>query len=341
MLDAAPRSGSIQLAAPEATERDYATEYPFRSGGYVLSIFSKALHGLILRALAKGPMRLAQLRRDVGGPAQTTLRGNLETLLRMGALEKVHANGKAALVDNTLTPLGHEMLVVADAVDTWLADAPQGPLRLEGEAGKTSIKALVNGWGSTMLRALAVRPFTLTELDNLISSFSYPSLERRLAAMRLVDLITPVPNGGGGTPYAVSDWLRRAMAPLLAAMRCERRHLAEETAPLTRIDVETVLLLVLPLVSLPADAEGVSQLAVQAGNSSDGRSAGIRLSAQAGKLVGCTSKLQARPENWIRGSANHWLDALVEGRSDQLEVYGDRTLTLDMVDNLHRALFVT
>lgn len=316
-------------------------EYPFRSGGYALSIFSKALHGLILRALATGPMRLADLRRAVGGPAQTTLRGNLDTLFAIGALEKRQGNGRANMVYNALTPIGKEMLLVADAVDAWLARAPNGPLQLENETGKTSIKALVNGWDSTMLRALAVRPFTLTELDNLISAFSYPALERRLAAMRLAGLLTPAPLGnGGGTPYAVADWLRRAVAPLLAGVRCERRHMAEETAPLTRIDVETILLLALPLTALSPEAEGVSQLAVHGGDGSGWRSAGVRLSARAGQIVGCTSKLDASSESWICGSATHWLDALVEGRSDQLEVYGDRALTLGVVDNLHRALFI-
>jgi DNA-binding HxlR family transcriptional regulator len=178
VLEAGPRGGP-QLAVSETGERDYATEYAFRSGGHSLSLFSRALHGLILRALADGPLRLADLRRVVGGPAQTTLRGNLDTLFSIGALEKLQGNGRANMVDNALTPMGRELLVVADAVDAWLAAAPGGPLQLESESGKASIKALVNGWDSTMLRALAVRPFTLTELDNLISAFSYPALERR------------------------------------------------------------------------------------------------------------------------------------------------------------------
>lgn len=339
MLDAGPRGDAAQLAVSEAGESDPAVEYPFRPGGHVLSIFSRALHGLILRALADGPMRLADLRREVGGPAQTTLRGNLDTLLGMGALEKVQGNGRAATVDNALTPLGREMLRVADAVDAWLARAPGGPLQLESEPGKASIKALVNGWGSTMLRALAVQPFTLTELDNLINSFSYPALERRLAAMRLAGLVTPVQGDGGGTPYAVAEWLRLAMAPLLAAMRCERRHLPTETAPLSRIDIETVMLLALPLVALPAGASGDAQLAVHGGNGSDRRSAGVRFTAEGGKIVACTSKLEARPESWIGGSAAHWLDALIEGRSDRLEVSGNRTITLGVVDSLHCALF--
>jgi DNA-binding HxlR family transcriptional regulator len=339
VLDAGPGSAQAQLGQRDASETDLAVDYQFRSGGYVLSLFSKALHGLVLRALSGGPLRLAELRRKVGGPAQSTLRGNLDNLFDMGALEKRQGNGRTNMVDNALTPVGAELLFVADTVEAWLARAPEGPRHLESETGKASIKALLAGWDSTMLRAFAVRPFSLTEIDNLISAFSYPALERRLAAMRLAGFVTPVQGNGGATPYAVAEWLRQAMAPLLAAIRCERRHMADETAPLTRIDVETILLLALPLVELAPSATGVSQLAVYGGDDSDWRSAGVRLSVEEGRIVSCTSKLEANSDSWIRGSAANWLDALVVGRSRQLQVSGERAVTLDIVDGLHRSLF--
>jgi DNA-binding HxlR family transcriptional regulator len=341
VLDAGPRGANVPLGVRETSEADFAGEYQFRSGGYALSLFSKVLHGLVLRALSGGPLRLAELRRQVGGPAQSTLRGNLDSLIDMGVLERRqgNGNGRAHTADNALTPVGMEMLAVADAIEGWFARAPEGPLQLENEMGKTTIKALVNGWDSTMLRALAVRPFSLTELDNLISACSYPALERRLAAMRLAGFVTPVRGNGGATPYAVTDWLRQAMAPLLAAIRCERRHMAHATAPLTKIDVETILLLGLPLVEIGPDATGVSQLAVYGGDDSNWRSAGVRLSVDSGRLARCTSKLEVKAESWVRGSAADWLDALVCGASQQLEVSGSRTVTLDVVDALHRALF--
>jgi len=339
VLDAGARGSQVQLGTRETGETDYAADYQFRSGGYILSLFSKALHGLVLRALSDGPLRLAELRRRVGGPAQSTLRGNLDNLIGMGALEKRATDGRSSIADNALTPVGAGLLSVADAVEAWLAHAPGGPLQLESETGKAAIKALVSGWDSTMMRAIAVRPFSLTELDNLISTYSYPALERRLAAMRLAGFVTPVRGSNGATPYGVAEWLRRAMAPILAAIRCERRHLADATAPLTRIDVETILLLALPLVDLGADCGGVSQLAVYGGDDSDWRAAGVRLSVESGQITSCTSKLEANAESWIRGSAADWLDALVIGSSTQLDVSGDRGVTLDVVDGLHRALF--
>jgi DNA-binding HxlR family transcriptional regulator len=286
-------------------------------------------------------MRLSDLRKEVGGPAQTTLRGVLGNLIGMGALERRQSNGKAGMVDNALTPSGLELLFVADVIEAWLARAPDGPIRLESETGKAAIKALAGGWGSTMLRALAARPFSLTELDNLISAFSYPALERRLGAMRLAGFVAAVKGNGSGTPYAVTDWLREAMAPLLAAIRCERRHMAAEAAPLTRIDVEAILLLAVPLAAFAPNASGASQLAVLGGEESGWRSAGVALTVENGKPMSCTSKLGAKPESWVRGSAMDWLDALVDDNSERLEICGDHALTLDFVDGLHRALFIS
>jgi DNA-binding HxlR family transcriptional regulator len=328
-----------QHATREVGDADYAADHQFRAGGYVLSLFSKALQGLVLRALAEGPMRLADLRKEVGGPAQTTLRGNLDSLIAIGALEKRQTNGRASIVGNALTPIGRELIVVADTIDAWLARAPGGPIGIESEIGKAAVKALVSGWGSTMLRALATGPFSLTELDNLITAFSYPALERRLGAMRLAGCVTAVQGNGGGTPYVVTDWLRQGMAPLLAAVRCERCRMPRDTAPMTRLDVETILLLIVPLVDFDPEADGVSQLAVNGGGGSDWRSAGIRFTAREGQLADRTSRLETGGENWIRGSAADWLNALVKGGSGRLEVSGDRALTLDVVEGLHRALF--
>lgn len=339
MLDAGTHA-QPRHATRGVGDAEGAADHQFRAGGYVLSLFSRALHGLVLRALSKGPMRLADLRKEVGGPAQTTLRGNLDNLIAIGALEKRQANGRASIIDIALTPIGEDLLVVADAIDAWLARAPGGPIRIESETGKAAVKALVGGWGSTMLRALAARPFSLTELDNLISAFSYPALERRLGAMRLTGCVAPVEGNGGGTPYAVTNWLRRGMAPLLAAVRCERCRLAEETAPLTRLDVETILLLIVPLVVFAAKASGTSQLVVEGGDGSDWRSAGIRIAVRDGVLVNCASRLETNPESGIRGSAPSWLNALVEGGTGRLEISGDRALTLEVVDGLHRALFI-
>jgi DNA-binding HxlR family transcriptional regulator len=334
-------SGGSQRADGSVDGNGNRAEFQFRAGGQVLSLFSTALHGLILRALADGPMRLTDLRREVGGPPQTTLRGHLGNLIGMGALEKRSRDGKPNMVDNALTPVGLELLFVADVLERWLANAPEGALELESEAGKAAIKALISGWSSTMLRALAARPFSLTELDNLITTFTYPALERRLSAMHLAGHVEALENNGRGTPYAVTGWLREGVAPLLAAARCERRHLAAETPPLTRIDIEALLLLAMPLVDLSKKASGTCQLSVENGDDSKWRAAGVRVAIERGEIVSYSSKLESSSDTAACGSASGWFDAIVDGSPDRLEIGGDRGVAINLVGGLHSALFTT
>jgi DNA-binding HxlR family transcriptional regulator len=318
-----------------------ATSSKLRTGATALSLFSVPLNGLILRALADGPMRLTDLRREVGGPAQTTLRGNLANLVEIGALAKRGRDDKPNILENELTPLGEELLIVGNALEHWLARAPSGPIAFESAAAKAAIKALVGGWTSTILRALAARPLTLTELDRLIDGFTYPALERRLGAMRLARQIELFPNGEQRKrPYTVSRWLREAIGPLAIATRCERRHMAAETAPIGRIDIEAAFLLAAPLIRLPEETSDSFQLAVESGNGvGNGRASGVRLALETGRIVSCVTRLESQTANWIVGPASAWLDAVIERDAELLGFGGDQDLGRAIVYGLHDALF--
>jgi DNA-binding HxlR family transcriptional regulator len=313
-----------------------------RAGATALSLFSVPLNGLVLRALADGPMRLSDLRSEVGGPAQTTLRGNLANLVEIGALTKRGRDDKPNVLENELTPLGRELLLVGDALERWLAQAPAGPIAFESAAGKAAIKALVGGWTSTIVRALAARPLTLTELDRLIDSFTYPALERRLGAMRLARQIELSPNGEQQKrPYTASRWLREAIGPIAVAVRCERRHMAAETAPIARIDIEAAFLLAAPLIRLGEEAADVFQLAVEASSNGagNGRPSGARLALESGRVVSCMTRLEPQPANWVAGSASAWLDAVIERDAELLSYGGDQDPGRAIVHALHDVLF--
>lgn len=126
-------------------------------------------------------------------------------------------------------------------LQAWLQLSPAGPIELGSIAAKSAIKALVEGWGSNIVRALATRPLSLTELNSLIPRISYPSLERRLTAMRQVNLLETQSTHGRTTPYEVTEWLRRA----IAAIGWERRYARIAplisgvwTSPLEELDVD-------------------------------------------------------------------------------------------------------
>jgi DNA-binding HxlR family transcriptional regulator len=314
-----------------------------RAGGTVLSLVAAPLSVPILRAHLDGPLRLPELRERIGGAAQTTLRGQVGNLRGIGALERHVRGGMPYAVENELTEAGKAVLEVAELVEAWLARAPQGAIPLGSESAKGALRSLIGGWGSTMLRALAARPLSLTELSSVIAEVSYPSLERRLAAMRAARQVEVLPGGAGGSkPYAITTWTRQAIRPLAAAGRCECLHFTEFTEPLTRIDIEAAFLLAVPLVELELNRSGSCLLAVNTGTKrSESREslAGVRVEIEQGSVVSCVSRLDDEPRTWALGAVDPWVEAILEGKIDRLRLGGNEPrLAEDLIRALHEAL---
>jgi DNA-binding HxlR family transcriptional regulator len=309
-----------------------------RAGAQALSLFAAPLNPLILRALSPGPLRLAELRQGVGGPAQTTLRAYLCNLIELDTVAKIQRNGMPYAVSHELTTGGRGLLFVLDVLEAWLAQAPGGELKLGTVPAKAAIKAFTDGWDTTILQALVSKPRSLTELDNLIAEVSYPALERRLSSLRFSGLVEAVPSRGNGTPYAVTEWARRGIAPLVAATRWEYLHLPEDSEPVTWVETEAGFLMALGLVELPENVSGECVLALDT-KGSERRIAGVHVIVEHGRLVSCETDLVSEPPTFALGSAVAWLDAVIERRLGELHVNGNRRLLGALVDGIHAALF--
>jgi DNA-binding HxlR family transcriptional regulator len=311
-----------------------------RSGTRALALLAVPLNGTILRCLSEKPKRLIDLRRECGSPAQTTLRAHLQELDDVGALARRRCSDFPGAMECELTGAGQELLLVAAALEHWLQGAPDGALRLGDRAAKAAVKALVDGWSTTMLRALAARPLSLTELDGVIGSLSYPTLQRRLTAMRLAGQVQVCSGQGNGTtPYGVTEWLRRGIAPLAAAARWERRHIPADSAPVTRIDTEAAFLLTLPLLRLAPELSGSCRLGIELRSGSERRLAGAMAYVEEGRIASCSVRLEGHPDAWVTGSATGWLHAVVDSDADGLELGGDQRLARSLLDGLHGTLF--
>lgn len=308
-----------------------------RAGEHALGLFAAPLTLPVLRALAGGSMRLAELRKDVGLPPQTTLRGHLAGLVDTRVIARRVRPGTRYAMDYELAPLGAELLDVADGLEVWLGLSPDGPISLESNTGKGAVRALVDGWGSQMMRALASGPLSLTELDRLIADLNYPALERRLAGMRMAGLVEADRAARARTPYAVSDWGRRAMLPLAQATRCERRHLASQTEAPTGAEIEAAFLLAIPLAVLPRGSDGWCQLRVERRPGS-GHLAGVRVEIEAGEIVSCVSCPDSRPRNWAAGSTRRWFEAVNQGDPTRLRFSGGNQLAASLVQAMHVGL---
>ena len=268
----------------------------------------------------------------------------MSNLCGLGALERHGVEGARNAAATSLSPAGKEMLGVADALEAWLGHCPTGPIKLDDGSAKVAVKALSEGWGSTLMRELAVAPRTLTELSGLIPEISYPALERRIAWMRKTGQVSSLPKGPQGTPYAPADWLRLGIAPLALACRCERRHL-EDATTVGGVEIEALLLLGLPLVSLASTrASGSCFLASIDGTSAATEDAGVGIAVEvsAGEIAFCASTaLEADPDTWAIGTPDAWLDVVIEGRFGRLRIGGSSPrIARALTRGIHRRLFV-
>jgi DNA-binding HxlR family transcriptional regulator len=311
-----------------------------RTGTRVLTLLAVPLNALVLNELARGPRRLVELRRETTSP-QTTLRARLRELSDVGAIAKRRLHPFPSVREYVLTNgPGTDLRFVVATLEAWLSSAPGKPLRLGSEEARAAVKALVEGWSSTILRALAPGPLTLAELDAAIESLSYQSLERRLTALRLAGLVEGRGGQGKSTPYEATEWLRQGTGPLAAAIRWERKHLAEVTAPVMPVDAETGLLLSMPLLSLPAEVSGSCRLGVEFPEGDERRLVGVTVRVEGGRVVSCTTRLDSSPAAWATGSPAAWLRGTIEADPHRLDLGGNQRLVLAVVDGLNRALFV-
>ncbi len=306
-----------------------------RAGATALSLLAAPLNVHLLQALEASPLPLIDLRRAVGSPPQSTMRVYSRTLVEIGTLERQRQASFPGTVEYASTEAGRSLLEIGQILERWLQEAPAGPISLGTTASKSATKALVEGWSTNIIRALAAKPLSLTDLNRLIPRISYPSLERRLGALRLADLVEPYPGEGRGTPYRATPWLRRAIVPLTAGAWWERRYLADPPQ-IGRLDVEAAFLLAIPLIELPENLNGKCRLSVEIQGGSSPVFAGVLICVEEGKVISCSSRLEGEAEGWASGTASSWMRRM-SGQDADLEVGGDAELVREIIDAIRKS----
>lgn len=231
---------------------------------------------------------------------------------------------------------GEQMQFVGFTLERWLRNRPDGPLQLELEAAET-IAAFVFCWSATVTHALAKEPLTLPDLHRTVEILSYETAKEHVEAMERTGLVK-AQSSDGEARYAVTDWLREGIAPIVAATRLERHHPDEDTAPPDILDVEAAFQLALPLLKLPGDLSGACRLGVQMPGE-EPLLVGATAQVEGGRVVSSSPLLDADPETWATGSPVDWLDTVVDPSADRLEVGGDTRLVRTLLDALHETLF--
>jgi len=307
------------------------------SGERALSLLSVPLNVHILRALKEEERGLTELTRAVGLPPASTMRSYLRSLVEIGALTRHREGGFPGGVSYALTPAGEDLLKVGEILQRWLREAPDGPIALGSPASKSAVKALLDGWCANLVRALAARPLPLTRIDRLIPQISYPTLERRLTAMRLVGLVEAQRDRPGrGTPYCVTPWLSRAVATLAAAAAWESRYV--DDTGLGRLDVEAAFLLAARTLELPPGISGTCRLAVEMPAGADPRAAGVILGVEESRITSSTTRLGDDVDASVAGPPADWFRWMIGSEGSRIELGGDTWIARGVLASLRDAL---
>lgn len=210
----------------------------------MLCLLGDPLNASILRSLLRGPLPVSELPKHLCPMSRTTRFARLRDLEDIGVIVRERRAGMPPVAYCALSPAGEELLPVVRQFARWLMLAPDGPLSPDEVTGAQTIKALAIGWETTAVRWLAERPCSLTELDALSPpEVSYHELRKAREALSDAGLIEPVPSADRGQPYAPTGWARRSAACVAAAIRWEKKHLAESGEVSGATEVETLSLL--------------------------------------------------------------------------------------------------
>lgn len=313
-----------------------------RAGGRALLLLADPVSISIVRALASGPVETGELIDRVENVSRSTYFDRLRDLEEISLISRERRPGIPPVAACNLTEAGHCLLRIARLLDIWLARAPDGPIAASNGSATAPIKALAVGWGSTLLRWLAERPLSLTELEPLVDGLGYRKLERATKDLLAAGLLERVDAEGRLSPYALTPWARESVAVLAAAVHWERREIPDRSAPVTTLEIEAGMLMALPLVELSPDLSGTCELLMDVEAKDGGRESGVATRIASGRPVWCSPtpvQLQGGT-SWLRGNLWAWIHAVIKGKPSKLETGGDPDLTQALIAGLRKALLL-
>jgi hypothetical protein len=242
--------------------------------------------------------------------------------------------------DTTLRPsrAGEDLLFVGFILERWLGECPDGPLQL-GQGAGPALSALLGGWSSTAIHALAAKPLTVAQTTEAIGILNHEVVEDRLGEMLSAGLVETLDGDGGNARFGATEWLRKAIAPLAAAARQELRHPLEDTAPISALDVQAAFLLTLPLLELPKDLSGACSLTVDLDDGVLDSPTGVTVRIENGGLASCQVRLDEDVDAWASASAGTWLETVIESDAGQVRSGGDQRLAGALLAGLHETLY--
>jgi DNA-binding HxlR family transcriptional regulator len=304
----------------------------------ILRLLGAGASGAIMIALGDGPLRTKDLTERVRGYTPRTIYRYSSKLVEAGILERHEEAGVPSKVTHNLSePRGRELyelvLAYADASFTRLPDG-----RIDAHAWG-SLAILADLWESGLIEELNLGPKSPTELAQLEHGLSYHQVNRRAGLFAIGGFLREDVGLGNRRMYSLTDRARRGMALIAGVGRWRRHHVVRKgSSGLTARETGEVLRTALPLVALPE--HGGKRLGIEIGavNRKEGADAVWTVVEPKGNLLSCDGPLSEVDGN-ARGQVVTFVDAILDGSRDGMQMEGDERLIKACFERLHSILW--
>ena len=214
-----------------------ATESGFqaRAGALTLLYLSSPLERPVLRTVMAELTTGVKVQEIEEPDPEFMVMGVFEDSYLLEPADPDHPPGEPIGPDTMMrpTPAGREVPFVGAVLARWLRRCPEGPLEL-GPESRRHMAALLGGWASMTIHALAGGPHSAAQACEAIQVLDREVIDARIDSMLDTGLLEEAPGAGpDGEPLVgPTEWLRRGIAPLAAAARMELRFPPGDTAPI-------------------------------------------------------------------------------------------------------------
>jgi DNA-binding HxlR family transcriptional regulator len=309
-------------------------------GVAVLKLLAEKWMVAVLRGLADGALRPAELERALPGAGHSMVIRRLRQLLDWGLVTCEHRPGVPPHANNggtpheahyNLTDAGRALLDVTAEAGRWDQAWCSQDERLES-GGALAIKLTADEHTRKIGLLLADGPLSTKDLDRRAPDLCRSALRRRLRELVLAGLLerrTP----GRDSLYEMTARARHLAHVAMLAGRWEWEWSRPEN-PVPGRDLSKLLHMLAPVARIPEPIAGVCQLHLDARGADD---PDIYLVARAGNVLALSGAPASLPEAVGHATPEVWCDALLlhEG---PIAISGDQALLEAVIDSLSTAL---
>ncbi|HET8815696.1 MAG TPA: winged helix-turn-helix transcriptional regulator [Solirubrobacterales bacterium] len=289
--------------------------------------------------LGKGELRTKGLTEHVPGYSPRTIYRYAGKLAELGIVARREEPGVPSKVVHSLTePAGRELYELVEAyADASLPRLPNGDI---GAHAWGSLALLADLWESGMFDQLNRGPRTPTELARGEHGLSFHQVSRRATLFAIGGFLRESQESTRRRRYELTPQARRGMALIAGIGRWRRHHVVPEGMTGLNVDeVAALMRTVLPLVVLPDHSGKSFEIGISPCNGSGEGEQLVR--AQVGSEGGVLSEPspEGAPNASAHGKVPAWVDTVLDGPRNSLEIEGDAGLITQCLKRLHSALW--